>query len=72
MLERSPPRHKHANGVAERSVGLATSKTNTAMLAPNPPVPQRYWDLAMAYALHTMSLNFNERIKDSPYHFIHG
>ena len=72
MLERSPPRDKHANGIAERSVGLATSKANTAMLAPKPPVPQRYWDLAMAYACHTMSFNLNDRIKDSPYHFIHG
>lgn len=71
-VERSPPRDKHANGVAERTVGLVTAKANTAMLAPTPPVPQRFWDLAMAYACHTMSFNYNSRIQDSPYHYIHG
>jgi hypothetical protein len=70
-VERSPPRDKHANGVAERTVGLVTAKANTAMLAPVPRVPQRYWDLAMAYACHTMSFNCNSRINDSPYHYLH-
>ena len=70
-VERSPPRDKHANGVAERTVGLVTTKANTAMLAPTTPVPQRFWDFAMAYACHTMSFNYNSRIKDSPYHFLH-
>ena len=70
-VERSPPRDKHANGIAERTVGLVTQKANTAMMAPDPPVPKRYWDLAMAYACHTMSFNYNSRIGDSPYHFLH-
>ena len=48
-IERTPTRDRHANGIAERSVGLITAKTNTAMLAPTPPVPNKFWDLAMAY-----------------------
>ena len=67
-VERTPPPDKHANGIAERSVGLITSKTNTAMLAPTPPIPNKFWDLAMAYACRTHSLIYNKRINDSPYH----
>ena len=70
-LERSPPRDKHANGIAERAVGSITAKTNLAMLAPTPPVPQRFWDLAMSYACTTKAFNYTSRIKDSPYHFAH-
>lgn len=71
-IERTPPRDKHANGVAERSVGLITAKTNTAMLAPTPTVPNKFWDLAMAYACRTQSFNYNKRLNDSPYHYVYG
>ena len=66
-LERPPPRDKHANGIAERSVGLVTLKTNVAMLTPSPPVPPGFWDLAMEYACQTLSFCFNSRINTSPY-----
>ena len=41
VVERTLPRgmDKHANGVAERTVGLMTTKTNVAMLALTPNVP---------------------------------
>ena len=42
------------------------------MLAPTPPVPNNFWDLAMAYACRTHSFNFNNRINDSPYHYVYG
>ena len=29
-IERTPPRDKHAEGIAERMVGVVTAKTNTA------------------------------------------
>ena len=70
--EPTAPRDKHANGVAERSVGLATSKTNVAMLAPFPNVPHRYWDFAMDYACTTLSLNLVDKIHTSPYFLITG
>ena len=70
--ERTPARDKHANGVAERSVGVIAVKTNIAMLAPSPPVPQIFWDLAMAYACTTHSFNPCPRNFDSPYHYITG
>ena len=70
-LERTPPRDKHANGIAERSVGLVTLKTNVAMLTPSPPVPPSFWDLAMDYACQTLSFCFNSRINTSPYYLLH-
>ena len=71
-IEHSPTRDKHAQGIAERSVGLIATKTNVAMLAPSPAVPLKYWCLAMAYACITMSFNYSSRIDDSPYHFTTG
>ena len=71
-LERTPERDKHANGVAERTVGIIAVKTNIAMLNPFPSVPGKYWDLAMTYACDTHSFNPNSRINDSPYHYITG
>ena len=71
-IERTPARDKHANGIAERTVQTIETKTNIAMLAPTPPVPQKYWDLAMAYACVTHSFNYNHRINTSPYHFNTG
>ena len=71
-IERTPARDKHANGVAERTVGVIATKTNIAMLAPSPPVPQQFWELAMTYTCVTHSFNYNHRINDSPYHYITG
>ena len=71
-IERTPARDKHANGIAERTVQTIETKTNIAMLAPTPPVPQKYWDLGMAYACVTHSFNYNHRINTSPYHFNTG
>ena len=71
-LERTPVRDKHANGIAERSVGLITAKTNVAMMSPTPQVPQSFWDFAMAYACDTHSYNFSSVIGTSPYMKITG
>ena len=71
-LERTPVRDKHANGVAERTVGLISAKTNVAMMAPNPHAPQSYWDFAMAYACDTHSFNYSSVIGTSPYMKITG
>jgi hypothetical protein len=38
-IEKTAPRDKHANGIAERQVGTITAKANIAMLAPSPRVP---------------------------------
>ena len=66
-LERTPPRDKHANGIAERSVGLVTLKRYVIMLTPQPPVPLCFWDVAMAYACQTQSFCYNSALKTSPY-----
>ena len=52
-LERTPSRDKLAGGVAERAVGVIVAETNVAMLSPDNPVPQIYWDLAITYACDT-------------------
>ena len=41
-LERTPVRDKHANGEAERTVGLISAKTNVAMMAPNAIAKSQY------------------------------
>ena len=61
-LERTPSRDKLAGGVAERAVGVVIAKTNVAMLSPDNPVPQIYWNLAMTYACDTASYNFSKVI----------
>jgi hypothetical protein len=66
-VERTPPRDKHANGIAERTVGIVIAKANVALLALVPRAPQRYWDLAIMYACVTMVFNYNFAIDDSPY-----
>ena len=68
-VERTPARDKHAGGIAERTVGLISEKANIAMLAPFPPVPQRFWDHAVAYACRTQSFCYNSTIDTSPYMF---
>jgi hypothetical protein len=69
-LEHTPPRDKHAGGIAERAVGVISMKTNTAMLTPIPPVPKIFWDLAMTYTCVTQSFCYNVVIGTSPYNLI--
>ena len=71
-LERTPVRDKPAGGIAERAVGLISAKTNIAMMTPEPPVPQKFWDYAMAYACDTQSYNYSSVIGTSPYMKITG
>ena len=71
-LEYTPVRDKHAGGIAERAVGLISSKTNVAMMAPTPHVPQSFWDYAMQYACDANSYNFSTAIGTSPYMKITG
>ena len=71
-LERTPARDKHAGGVSERAIGIITAKTNVAMLSPDVPVPQSFWDFAMKYACDTASYNFSKIIGTSPYTKITG
>ena len=71
-LEHTPPRDKHAGGIAERSVGIVALKANTAMLATTPAVPLSYWDYAITYACDTLSFCFSKAIGTSPYHLLTG
>jgi hypothetical protein len=71
-VERTPPRDKHANGIAERTVGIVVAKANVALLASVPRAPQRYWDLAIMYACVTMAFNCHSAIEDCPYHMATG
>ena len=71
-IEKTPSRDKHAGGIAERTVGVLSLKTNIAMITPDPRVPDKYWELAMTYAADTLGFNFSEAIGTSPYHYITG
>jgi Reverse transcriptase (RNA-dependent DNA polymerase) len=71
-IEKTPSRDKHAGGIAERTVGVLSEKTNVAMISSIPPVPQKYWELAMSYAAVTMGFNFSSAIGTSPYYYITG
>ena len=71
-IEKTPSRDKHAGGVAERTVGILTEKTNIAMLAPQTTVPHKYWELAMTYSAITMGFNFSSAIGTSPYYYVTG
>jgi hypothetical protein len=71
-IEATAPRDKHANGIAERTVGVIAVKTNIAMLNPDPSVPGKFWCLSMEYACDTHSLNYHSLYGDSPYHLITG
>ena len=68
--EPTPPRDKHANRIAERTVGVIAAKCNTIMPAFTPPVPPKFWDIAMSYVCATMSLNYNSVIGTSPYNML--
>ena len=66
--EFTAPRDKHAGGIAERMVGLVTSKTNSAML--DNGAPPAYWNWAMFKATQDLNFNYNAKIKTSPYNFV--
>ena len=51
-------------------VGLVTSKTNSAMLD-NGALPA-YWNWAMFKATQDLNINYNDKIKTSPYNFVTG
>jgi hypothetical protein len=70
-IEATPLRDKHANGIAERAVGIISAKTNLQMLAPTPRVPNKYWCLSMEYACKTASFNYYRKISTSPYFFVY-
>ena len=72
IIEKTPSRDKHAGGVAERTVGILTEKTNIAMLASETEIPHKYWELAMTYSAITMGFNFSSSIGTSPYYYITG
>ena len=67
-IEFTPPRDKHANGTAERMVGLVTSKTNGAMIENN--APPSYWCWAMLKTSQDLNFNYSAKIGTSPYNFV--
>ena len=69
IIEKTHSRDKHAGGVAERTVGILTEKTNIAMLASETEIPHKYWELAMTYSAITMGFNFSSSIGTSPYYY---
>jgi hypothetical protein len=71
-IEPTPARDKHANGIAERTVGTISAKTNLHMLAPTPRVPNKYWCLCMEYACKTASFNYHRKLGTSPYFNVYG
>ena len=71
-LEPTPPRDKHANGIAERAVGVLSMKCNITMQPLGMTVPQKFWDLAFEYTCITHAFNYHSAIKTSPYHLITG
>ena len=71
-LEPTPPRDKHANGIAERAVGVLSMKCNITMQPLGMSVPQKFWDLAFEYTCITHAFNYHSAIKTSPYHLITG
>ena len=68
--EFTPPRDKHAGGIAERMVGVVVAKTNSAMLHQH--VPPSYWCWAMLKATQDLNFNLSEKIGTSPYNFVTG
>ena len=49
---------------------MVAAKCNTIMLALIPPVPPKFWDIAMSYVCATMSFNYNSVIGNSPYNML--
>ena len=71
-LEQTLPRDKHANGIAERAVGVLSMKCNITMQPLGMTVPQKFWDLAFEYTCITHAFKNHSAIKTSPYHLITG
>ena len=67
-IEHTPPRDKHAGGIAECTVGLLTGKTNSAMM--ENIAPKSMWCWPMFKASQDLNFNYNEKITTSPYHFV--
>ena len=67
-IERTPPRDKHAGGIAERMVGIVTAKTNTAMNG----APPSFWCWATFKATQDLNFSYCSKIDDSPYHYVTG
>ena len=68
--ELTPPRDKHAGGIAERMVGIVTAKTNNAMLENG--APPSFWCWAMFKTTQDFNFNYSKKIDTSPYNFITG
>lgn len=71
-IEMTPPRDKHAGGIAERTIGVLAEKTNVAMQTSSTKIPDKYWELAMSYAAVTLGFNFSSALGTSPYYYITG
>ena len=71
-LEFTPPRDKHANGIAERAVGVVVAKANEAMLGSTVPCPKNLWTYAMTYAVQTLNFNPNKHVNTSSYNYETG
>ena len=63
QIEFTPPRDKHAGGIAERMVGLVTAKTNTSMM--ENMAPNYMWCWAMFKATQDLNFNYNSKIDTS-------
>ena len=70
QIEFTPPRDKHAGGIAERMVGLVTAKTNMSMV--ENMAPNYMWCWAMFKATQDLNFNYDSKIDTSPYHFVTG
>jgi hypothetical protein len=66
-VEGTPPRDKHAGGIAERSIGLIISKVNVSLFSAKPKkAPGAVWDLAIQYACTTHAFKYCAALGDSP------
>ena len=71
-LEYTPPRDKHAGGIAERSIGLVVLKANEAMMGSTITCPMNMWPHAIQYAIDSANFNPNSVVADSAYHYETG
>ena len=70
QIELTPPRDKHAGGIAERMVGIVTAKTNNAMLENG--APPSFWCWAMFKTTQDLNFNYSKKIDTSPSNYITG
>ena len=59
QIEFTPSRDKHAEGIAERMVGLVTAKINTSMM--ENIAPNYMWSWAMFKATQDLNFNYNSK-----------